>query len=58
MIHTVPINQPGGVKEGFCNVVYQVWTEEEVKIEPTIPADWQIRIDRISLVVFIFMLIY
>jgi len=29
MIHTVPINQPGGVKLGFCNVVYHVWTEGE-----------------------------
>ena len=39
------------------NVVYHVWIEGEVKIEPTIPADWQIRIARISLVILIFMLI-
>jgi hypothetical protein len=56
MIHTMPMNQPGGAKLGSCNVVYHVWIEEEVKIEPTIPADWQIRIARISLVILIFII--
>ena len=58
MIHTMPINQPGGAKLGSCNVVYHVWREEEVKIEPIIPADWHIRMADISLGMFlIFMLI-
>jgi len=53
MIHTVPINQPGGAKLGNCNVVYHVWTEEEVKIEPITPADWQITMADISLARFL-----
>jgi len=51
-------SQLGGVKLGFCNVVYHVWIEEEVKIEPTIPADWHIRIENTSFDKFLsFMLI-
>jgi hypothetical protein len=53
MIHTIPINQPGGAKLGNCNVAYHVWTEEEVKIEPTIPADWHITIADINLAMFL-----
>jgi hypothetical protein len=54
----MPINQPGGAKLGSCNVVYHVWTEEEVKIEPIIPADWHIRMADTSLARFLsFMLI-
>jgi hypothetical protein len=48
-IHTRPMIQPGGVKEGLASIGYQVETERSVKIEPTIPAAWQIKMPKIRL---------
>lgn len=41
VIHTGPINQPGGVKDGFLRVAYQVGIDGVVKTEPITPAIWQ-----------------
>ena len=39
----------GGVNVGFCKVAYHVGIEARVNAEPTIPANWQTRIETMSL---------
>jgi len=53
IIQTGPNIQPGGANVGFVNVEYQSGTASNVKIEPKIPADWQISIEIINLRTFI-----
>jgi hypothetical protein len=41
MIQINPIYDPGGVKDGFTRVGYQLATELAVNIDPIMPAIWQ-----------------
>jgi len=52
LIHTGENIQLGGVKEGLLIVVYHVFVAGAVKIEPIIPASWQITMADISLIMF------
>lgn len=55
--HTGPKIQPGGLNEGFCKITYHVWTEEDVNIDPIIPANWQIIMEtKNRMMFFIFIL--
>lgn len=47
--HTGPNTQLGGLKNGLFKVIYQLETEEMVKMDPKIPASLQIIIDVINL---------
>ena len=47
--HTGANIQLGGEKSGFAKVEYQVVTDEEVNIDPIIPASWQIIIETTNL---------
>ena len=49
VIHTGPNNQLGGLKNGLLMVKYHVDTDNTVKKEPIIPANWHIIIDAINL---------
>jgi hypothetical protein len=49
IVHTGPNNQPGGLKKGLFRVKYQVETEETVKNDPIMPANWHITIENTNL---------
>jgi hypothetical protein len=52
--HTGPNSQLGGLKVGFCKLVYHVETELLVKNPPMIPANWQIKMDMTNLIIIFF----
>ncbi len=49
MIQTGPKSQWGGLKKGLFNVTYQVETDETVKKDPMMPANWQMTIEGMNL---------
>lgn len=48
-VQTGPNTQLGGLKKGLFKVKYQVETEETVKTDPIMPANWHIIIEAINL---------
>ena len=48
-VQTGPKTQLGGLKNGLFKVTYHVETEDTVKTDPIIPANWQIIIEAINL---------
>ena len=58
IIQTGPNMQPGGANVGFVNVEYQSGTASTVKIEPQIPADWQMSIEIVNLRTFTYNVVF
>ena len=52
VVHTGAKIQFGGLNVGVFKEAYQVGIEGEVKKEPIIPANWQITIEIMSLIMF------
>lgn len=58
IIQTGAKSQFGRLKDGFSNLAYQVPIAGAVKKEPITPANWHIKIEVISLKIFIFPMFF
>jgi hypothetical protein len=52
VIHTGPKTHPGGVNVGFLRAVYHVEIAGVVKSDPIIPANGQIKIEIMNLIMY------